>query len=154
MKQDVAGGRGSPEEATMQACPGCSLAIDDKADFCSTCGWKRGEKDGAGTAAQTPAAAAQPVDEPRIGRPPGSTGRPSRPGFDLWSLPKWLVAIPLVTVVIAGHVAFPHLPWNKYAVRFGNTWETDGLRLAAGVCVLLAGIGVTILLAWLLGRKR
>jgi len=138
----------------LQACPGCGLSLDDTADFCSTCGWKRGEKGGGATAAPTSAAAAQPVEEPRIGRPPGSARRHSGRGFDLWSLPKWLVAIPLVAIIIAGHVAFPHLPWNKYAVRFGDTWETDGLRLTAGICVLLAGIGVTILLAWLLGRKR
>jgi hypothetical protein len=69
-------------------------------------------------------------------------------------VPKCLWAIPIVTVLIAGHVAFLHLPWSRYAVRFANTWDTDGLHLAAGLCVLLAGIGLTVLLARLMRRSR
>jgi hypothetical protein len=134
----------------MQACPGCGLSLDDATGFCPTCGWRPGAAAGGAGGAPQPAqtAAVGPVGRPR------PTGDRSGSGFDLWSLPKWLWAIPVVTVLLAAHVAFPHLPWSRYAVRFGNTWETGGLRLAAGICVLLAGIGLTVLLAWLTGRGR
>ena len=39
-------------------------------------------------------------------------------------------------------------------MRFDNTWDTDGLRLAMGFGVLLAGVGLTVLLGRLLQRGR
>ena len=121
------------------------VALDADAGLCPTCGWRPG----------TTAGAAQPAQSPPS-TPAGrlSAGRDSSSGFDLWSVPKWLWAIPIVAVLIAGHVAFPHLPWSRYAVRFGNAWDTDGFHVAAGLCVLFAGVGLTVLLAWLLRRGR